>query len=168
MSKSLGFTDPKTLLNSGNVVFKGAQEESASVAARIAEAIAGSHPFTANVVGLTLAEFEEVIDSNPFPVKEADSPRFLVAFTARPELLDPLQDLLACSWGDERIAVRGRAAFLSMPGGVADSELRKAFEKATRDAATARNWATVLKLQNLAELAFCKGPEDRPVAKVLT
>lgn len=144
--EDLGFTDPKTLLNSGNVVFRGRAATTDKIAAELYDAIAASHSFTANVVVLLSDELDEVIAANPFPHESLDHSRLLVAFVASPDKLLPAQELARGSWKGEEIAVRGRAAFLWLPQGVADSELAKEFGKVTRDAATARNWATVLKI----------------------
>ena len=147
----IGFSDPKTLLNSGNVVFRGSDAAPDKIASKLFDAIAGSHPFTANVVVLEHGELNEVIDANPFPHETLDHSRLLVAFAASPDKLLPAEELSEGSWDGEEIAIRGRAAFLWLPQGVADSELTKVFWKATGDAATARNWATVLKIKAVAE-----------------
>jgi uncharacterized protein (DUF1697 family) len=121
------------------------------VADSIFKAIADSHQFSANVVVLTFDDLKRIIGSNPFPHETLDHSRHLVAFTAAPDDLKPAEPLTEQNWDGEEIEIRGIAAFLWMPRGVADSELRKGFEKATRDAATARNWATVLKIRAAAE-----------------
>lgn len=148
--EGLGFTEARTILNSGNIVFRGAAAKNETVAARICEAIADSHTFTANVVVLTRSDLESVIESNPFPHQTLDHSRLLVAFAPSPDDLRRAEELSEGSWNGEEIAVRGRAAYLWLPPGVADSVLAKEFGKVTRDAVTARNWATVLKLQALA------------------
>jgi uncharacterized protein (DUF1697 family) len=149
--EDLGFADPKTLLNSGNVVFRGRAAAPDKVASRLYDAIAASHSFTANVVVLLRGELEEVIAANPFPHETLDHSRLLVAFATSPDKLLPAEALSEGQWKGEKIAIRGRAAFLWLPQGVADSELAKEFGKVTRDAATARNWATVLKIRAAAE-----------------
>lgn len=148
--EDLGFSDPKTLLNSGNVVFRGNAAPTDEVAAKLYDAIAETHPFTANVVVLEHSELEDVIAANPFPHETLDHSRMIVAFAASPDKLLPAEELSDGSWNGEEIAVRGRSAFLWLPRGVADSELTKVFWKATGDAATARNWATVLKIRAAA------------------
>lgn len=146
----LGFTDLKTILNSGNVIFRGDSGEPGTIAGTIADAVESSRGFTANVVVVTLPEIEKIVAANPFEMESADPSRLLVAFAADAADLEPAGSLAEDDWNDERIAVQGSAAFLSVPGGVADSVLVKAFEKATRGSATARNWATVLKIRDAA------------------
>jgi len=148
--EDLGFTDPKTLLNSGNVVFRGLAPSTDEIASRLFDAIAESHPFSANVVVLNLSELDEVISANPLPHETLDHSRLIVAFVASPDSLRPAESLSEGSWNGEEIAVRGRAAYFWLPEGVANSELTKEFWKVTGDAATARNWATVLKIKAAA------------------
>lgn len=61
--------------------------------------------------------------------------------------LDKAEALLGETWEPEAIALGSRAAYLWCPDGIIQSKLLKAFSRATGDAATTRNWATVLKLQ---------------------
>jgi len=52
-------------------------------------------------------------------------------------------------WAPEAMAVGTRVAYLWCPKGVAASRVSRAVTQALGDAATARNWATVLKLVTL-------------------
>jgi uncharacterized protein (DUF1697 family) len=55
--------------------------------------------------------------------------------------------MLEQTWEPDALAVTANAAYLWCAAGVLDSKLSQAFARATRDAVTARNWTTVLKLQ---------------------
>jgi uncharacterized protein (DUF1697 family) len=62
-----------------------------------------------------------------------------------------LEPLMSSDWGDETLALGSRAAYLYCAHGVTDSKLGKAVMRALKDALTTRNWATMLKVQTLAE-----------------
>jgi uncharacterized protein (DUF1697 family) len=118
----LGYTDVRTLLNSGNVVFRTTWDDMGAIAGKLAAALADRFGFPVPVVVLDAEELDTVIAENTLLRPHDDPSRFLVAFVDDPRC----------------------------PGGVADSELLKAFTRTTVDAATARNWSTVLKLQAAA------------------
>lgn len=150
--EGLGFSEVRTLLNSGNVVFQATRPNMVKVAAAIEEAIAARFGFPVTVVVLTGKDLNEIIAENPMPQAGAASSKFVVAFVADGDMLDSVRPLLAQEWAPETIALGRNAAYLWCANGINDSKLVKAFTRATGDAATARNWATVLKLQALAAL----------------
>ena len=61
----LGYGDPRTLLNSGNVVFDAGREAAGKVAARIEEGMAAKLKVSARVTVLTGADFATVVEENP-------------------------------------------------------------------------------------------------------
>ncbi|MHB8868076.1 MAG: DUF1697 domain-containing protein [Thermoleophilia bacterium] len=176
----LGYTDVRTLLNSGNVVFsapgdaasstaaKGANRgpagtprvaadstsgvPSAEVGAQLETALADQLGVAARIVVITAAELDEVVAGNRLSPVALDPSRLLVAFVADPAHLSRLEPLIEREWAPEALAVGGRAAYLWCPDGVATSPLVKAVGEALGDAVTMRNWATVLKLQHLTGL----------------
>ncbi len=150
----LGCSDVRTLLNSGNVVFSCSSSKRGEIAAQIEKALAAKTGVSARVVVLTGEELAEVVDANPL-VKIADnSSRLLVGIIARPEDRKKLADIARQDWGGERIAFAGRGAsravYMWMPKGVIESRLNQAVGKALGDGVTARNWATMLKLNEMA------------------
>lgn len=143
----LGFTQVHTLLNSGNVVFEAPRPQARALAAAIRAGIAAQFGFEMPVVVLSAAELDDIVAANPLRVVATDASRHLVAFFADAAGLQAAQALLARPWADDALAVGSRAAYLWCAAGVIESPLSQAFSRATGEAATARNWATVLKLQ---------------------
>lgn len=133
--EGLGHRDVRTLLASGNAVFRGGRPS----ARRIEEAVRERTGTSAPVVLLRAAELREVVEQNPLDVP--DPKRFLVAFPLGPLPAAPPAD------GGARVAAGPRALYLDLPDGVRNA--RSARDVA--DAVTTRNWATVLKLLELAE-----------------
>jgi len=142
----LGFSEIKTYVNSGNVVFSGRKASPAKVEKAIA-AVAG---WDVPVVLRTQAELSAVLEANPLGDVASNASRYLVSFAdaridaAKAADLDP--DALA----PEAFAIRGREAYLWLPNGVQRSPLAKAInEKRFGVRLTARNWRTVEKLTAL-------------------
>ena len=146
--KAEGFTDPRTLLNSGNVVFAGAKHPFPRLAARLESAIETRAGFRPHVVVVDAAWVDTVIRENP--LTQADNPaRLLVGFVQDTDRLQSLGELTSRDWGSEALAVGSRAVYIWMPEGILESRVLS--EVATRIGPwiTTRNWTTVLKLQAL-------------------
>ena len=71
-----------------------------------------------------------------------------MAFVKSAAVLGKAKPLLKERWKPEAIALGAGAAYLWCPDGVIESKLAPAFARATGDAATSRNWSTVLKLRD--------------------
>ena len=148
--ESLGHTEVQTLLNSGNVVFEAKRAVPTRLATALSAEIARGLGLEVPVVVLSAAELDAAIERNPLLAQAVDASRHLLAFAGESAALDPARALLARPWAPDALAVDGRVAYLWCAAGVLDSPLSQAFARATGSAATARNWATVLKLQAAA------------------
>lgn len=145
--ESLGFTRVRTVLNSGNVLFDAPRPNPARIVGLIEKAIIERCGFSASVVVIKGADLEAVIAGNLLPDAVAEPSRFLVAFAAVPAKLAQAKPLLTEVWEPEAFGLGKQVAYLWCANGILDSKLLKAFARATADAMTTRNWATVLKLQ---------------------
>lgn len=151
---ALGFDDPRTLLNSGNVVFGSRDHDPAAAAALIEVAVLSRLGVASAVTVLDAARLAAIIDGNPLASSTPDHSR-LLAFTLPGQrehaLLSPL---LAQDWGADRLALGDAAAYVACPGGVLDSKLATAVTRLLGAHTTARNWNTFTKLH-----ALCSAPE---------
>jgi uncharacterized protein (DUF1697 family) len=135
--EAAGFKRVRTHLQSGNVVLDGTGDIVAAIRAII----------DVPVVVRTQADLEAAIAANPFTAEAAENPKALqVTFTDATPDLARLESLLS---GAERVAVVGANVYSWHPDGMARSKLALAVTPA-KAAATARNWNTVLKLEELA------------------
>jgi len=148
--EGLGFSEVRTLLNSGNVVFQTARPSVGKIAASIAAAIENEFGFTVPVVVLTARELNAIVAENVLHQGTVDPSKLLVAFVASRSTLARAKPLLAESWAPDAISIGSKAAYLWCANGVIQSKLAQAFSRATGEGATTRNWATVLKLQAAA------------------
>jgi uncharacterized protein (DUF1697 family) len=142
----LGFSEIKTYVNSGNVVFDGPKASLAKVEKAIAEVAGWEVP----VVLRTQEELADVLAANPLGDVADNASRYLVLFAdaridpKKAAGLDPEQ------LAPEAFAIRGREGYLWLPNGVQSSPLAKAFtEKRFGVRLTGRNWRTVEKLSAL-------------------
>jgi len=149
--EGLGYTDVRTLLNSGNVVFSASRGATAAIAAAIEKAIVARFGFSAAVVVVTAKELEAIVAADPLSKVAANPSRYLVAFVSDRSKLANTRQLSAQNWAPEALALGQRAGYLWCANGINESKLALAFYRATREAATMRNWATVLKLRALAQ-----------------
>jgi len=152
--ESLGYVGVRTLLNSGNVVFTaagGAARGTVEAAARIEERLAARVGVASRVTVLTAAELADVVAANPLLEVAGDPSRLLVAiFNSRADR-ERLEPLLGEDWSPDRLAACDRAAYLWCQQGLLTSPLAMRFGRELRDGATSRNWATILKLNALAQ-----------------
>jgi len=146
--EGLGHQDVRTLLSSGNVIFRAARGRAGALAQAIQDSLAGELGIRANVIVITAADVAAVIRENPLPLLASRQPsRFLVGFLPRPALLAELEPLAGSAFADERFAVGRKAAYLFCANGVLESQLLMEFSRLTEGTATTRNWSTVLKLE---------------------
>jgi uncharacterized protein (DUF1697 family) len=146
----LGSTHVRTLLNSGNVLFRSKRPNVAKLAASIEAAISLKCGFSAAVAVITAEHLERIIGENPLLKLATDHSRHLVAFVQHPKFLDPLRLMLTETWTPDSLSIGSRAAYLWCAAGILESELNLAFARKAGATITTRNWATVLKLQAAA------------------
>jgi uncharacterized protein (DUF1697 family) len=141
-----GFLDVRTLLNSGNAVFRGQSQAPVEVAKALEADIAGHFGFSVAVMVVTAAELTLIAAQNPLAESFADASKGLVGFVAESASLHRFDDLAAQVWEPEALAVGRQAVYLWCPGGVIESKASKAVDKVAGGTVTLRNWATVGKL----------------------
>jgi len=149
MMESLGYREVRTLLNSGNVVFRSSKANEDAVT-RIEQALVKKLQVSSKVTVLTASELTTAVDENPLLKVATDPTRLLVAVLRDPADRKKLLPLAKQDWGKGSLAVGARVAYLWCPNGILDCPVASAVNKVLRDAVTARNWATFLKLHALA------------------
>jgi len=150
MMESLGYREVRTLLNSGNVVFRSSKANEDAVT-RIEQALVKKLQVSSKVTVLTASELTTAVDENPLLKVATDPTRLLVAVLRDPADRKKLLPLAKQDWGKESLAVGARVAYLWCPNGILDSPAATAVNKVLGDSVTARNWATMLKLRALAQ-----------------
>ena len=149
----LGFTDVRSYVQSGNVLFKSRAAGSAKLAGRIEDAIEQKWGFRPAVILRTLAEMAAVVETNPFDGRDDVAPNHLaVIFLGAAPAAKAVQSITAMSWAPEEVRLAGRELFIHFPNGMGQSKLApNSLEKILNTAGTARNWNTVTKLLAMAK-----------------
>ena len=137
--------DVRTVLNSGNVVFRTRPGTRAGAGA-IERSLADATGIRARVVLLHADELGAALVEDPLEKHSAEPARRLVMFFAAPAARRAAEIVAKEDFGAERIAFGAKAAHLLLPNGVAESPLMRALERAVDGSATARNWATLQKI----------------------
>jgi uncharacterized protein (DUF1697 family) len=146
----LGFDNVRSLLNSGNVVFGGAQVDPAEAAAMIEEALVLKLGVASRVTVLEQAQLAAIVADNPLVELASDPARlmvFVVGAAARRQLVAPLTQE---DWAPEALALGRHAVYAWCPAGVLASRVVVSLNKLLGDETTARNWSTISKLHALA------------------
>lgn len=148
--ESLGFTDVKTLLASGNVVFTADDKDAAALEQKLHDALAKQTGLKSEIFVRSPEEMAAIVAANPFPGATAERPSFVVVtFHRTPVDQAKLVRLAEIHDGPERIHALGRELYIDFPEGQARSVLHPAMGKAKLDpVTTARNWNTVLKIRD--------------------
>lgn len=142
MCESLGFTEVKTYIASGNVVFSSKHSRQA-VKAALESRLAAYAGKKVPVFVRTAAELEAVLHNNPFGDRD---PRFTVAIMVDEKLpKDALADV-AGQADDEELRIGKEEIYVYYGSGMARSKLR--IPAASRG--TARNMNTIRKMVELA------------------
>jgi uncharacterized protein (DUF1697 family) len=148
----LGFDDARSLLQSGNLVFRGAARKPAELERALAAAVQSRLGMRSDVMVRTVPDWDGIVAGNPFPDEaERDPSHVLVLFltgSASAEAVAALQGAIA---GREIVRGSGRQIYAYYPDGIGRSKLTlPAIEAALGTRATGRNWNTVLKIAALA------------------
>jgi uncharacterized protein (DUF1697 family) len=147
--EGLGYSNVRTLLNSGNVVYTSPGVAPGDSAARIEQALATELGVSARVTVLASAELAAAVAENPLLEVADDPTRLLVSVFRHPADRSKLESLLKQDWAPERLALGERVAYLWCAGGILESRVAEAVGRALGDGVTSRNWATVMKLHAL-------------------
>lgn len=148
--EGLGYSDVRTVLNSGNVVFSAPGETADRAAHRIEAALPGALGVASKVTALTAETLAAIVAENPLKVGAGSPSRLLVVFLNKASDRSRLDSLVDHDWAPDILGLGPRAAYLWCPQGFLVSRLAESAGRALGPAATTRNWGTVMKLHALA------------------
>ena len=155
---TLKLRNPRTYIQSGNVVFRSPETDPAKLATRLESAIEKRCGFRPSVMVRTAAEMRDVVARNPFADrKDLDPAKLVVFFMAMQPNPEVSQKVTAISVGSEEIRADGRELYIYFPDGQGRSKLPPTLDRTLKLPATARNWNTVNKLLDLAEAPDSEG-----------
>jgi uncharacterized protein (DUF1697 family) len=144
----LGFEDPRSLLQSGNLVF-GSRQTGAALEALLEREAVAKLGYATDFIIRTADEWRTLIAANPMPRMAQDDPSHLVVMPlkAAPGAAQ-LAALREAIRGRETAELVGRDLYLAYPDGIGESKLTIAvIERKLGTRGTGRNWNTMKKLE---------------------
>jgi uncharacterized protein (DUF1697 family) len=150
---SLKLQDPRTYVQSGNVVFKTKEKSTPQLAKKIQSAIQKKFGCCPDVILRTTDELRKAIEASPFADRPNLEPgKVLVNFLhAEPPreaagAFDKFKDY------PEEVHLKGRELYIYFPNGAGKSKLPwSSIEKLLKVTGTARNWNSVTNMLKMAE-----------------
>lgn len=153
LCESLKLRDAQTYVQSGNVIFRTDEKDTAKLRKRIADAIEKKCGFRCEVITRTTAELKDAIARNPFAKRRGIEPnRLLVTFLAGDPGDDAREKLRALETTPEEVRIDGREMYIHYPNGMARPKVSAAtLERILKVSGTGRNWNSVTKMLEIAE-----------------
>ena len=148
--ESIGLADVRTLLQSGNVLFRSGLTDRQRLVKRIMQELERRFDLQVDVILRTLAEVASIVDRGPVLSPRADKSKLLVMFLSA--VPGAAAQAALRKWHKDKelkelLELRGPEIYLYYPDGVGRSKLTGAVIESKLDTAgTARNWNTLLKL----------------------
>lgn len=148
--ESLGLADVRTLLTSGNVLFRSNLTDRRALVKRISQEIERQLHLKIEVILRTLAEVATIVERGPVLSPRADSRKLQVMFLSA--VPDAAAQAALLKWHkskelNEMLELRGPEIYLYYPDGIGRSKLTSAvIEGKLELSGTARNWNTLEKL----------------------
>lgn len=147
---TLGWDAVRTYIQSGNVVFE-AKGEAAALEAALEQAIANRFGLSIPVIVRPVRQWPVYIGGNPFPhAAEAEPNRLMLCLSKARPAPDCAEALQARAKDGEQVRLVGDALYIHFPGGAGSSKLSPSLiDRLVGSPVTARNWRTVLTLQEM-------------------
>ncbi|HNR85491.1 MAG TPA: DUF1697 domain-containing protein, partial [Taishania sp.] len=148
-----GFSNVRTYIQSGNVLFSSEQTNTSELEQLIATQIEKEFGFQVPVLILTHLELQQIVENNPFLNDETKNPAFLhITFLASTPVEDAIDQLTIKKAEQEAFLLTQNALYLYCPNGYGNTKLTNNFiESKLKVQATTRNWKTTLELLKMAE-----------------
>ncbi len=151
LAESLGLDDARTLLQSGNLVFRAAERATAGLERDLEQATRKRLKLEIDFMVRTAEEWQAIVAANPFAREaQADPGHLLVLCLKSAPVATAVKALADAIPGRERMKARARELYVYFPDGVGTSKLTPALmDRKLGVRGTGRNWNTVLKLEAL-------------------
>ncbi len=148
----VGMKDARSLLQSGNLVFRSDASTTEKLEELLQDAAAKRLGLKTDFFVRSARDWKAIVAANPFPAEAKRDPSHLVVMFLKEApsraSVTALQKVIS---GREVVRARGREAFITYPDGIGRSRLTTSLiEKTLGTRGTGRNWNTVVKLGVLA------------------
>jgi uncharacterized protein (DUF1697 family) len=156
MYQSLKLEGARTYVQSGNVIFRTREKNTAKLATKIQDAIEKTFKCRPDVILRTTEELKRAAAATPFASSRQLEPgKILVSFLAAEPAADTrarLAALVKAKSYPEELHLVGRELYIYFPNGAGKSKLPwSQLERLVNVTGTARNWNSVLAMLEIAE-----------------
>ena len=148
--ETMGLSKVKTYIQSGNVVFES-NEEADKLCQRIEQQINTTFGFPVPVILRTSKEWEQIIDSCPYPVETLlEGENVHLTLLSEIPSQEALNQLTKFQSDIDQYHVQGKEIYLFFRQSFRDSKLPLQFQK-LGVSSTIRNWKTTVKLATMTK-----------------
>jgi uncharacterized protein (DUF1697 family) len=151
--ESLRFREPRTYVQSGNIVFRTKEKNATKLAQMIQEGIGKKFGFRPEVILRTIGELKQSLAANPFRTRRGIEPsKLLITFLSAEPAPEAQADIRNLKVNREELHLIGRELYIYFPDGIGKSKVPwPSVEKLLKVTGTARNLNSVVKMLEIAE-----------------
>lgn len=151
--ESLRLENPRTYVQSGNVIFRTKEKKPDQLCKKIQDAIEKKCKCRPEVILRTTEEMRKAVAASPFADRPQLEPgKILVTFLAAEPPREAQANLAKFKQYPEEVHLQGRELYIYFPNGAGKSKLPwSSVEKLFKVSGTARNWNSVTKMLAMAE-----------------
>lgn len=153
LCESLGFTNVKTYIQSGNVVMQYPNVESNSeISNMLTQAIAKKFSYEVESVVLTIQRLKTIIEESPFlNIDNIDLSRCYITYLQTVPDMSRIEQLETIEYNSDKMIFKNDVVYVYCPGGYGKTKFSNTFiESKLKVSATTRNWKTTNTLLELA------------------
>ena len=150
---SLGYSDVKTYIQSGNVIFLTSEVDNKNIETQISNEIFKVCGFDVKVVVRNVEEFTKIIDEcNFINIQSIDTKNLYISVLAEPSLVSDYTKIEKIRQIKESIYITDEAVYIYCPDGYRNTKLNNNFlEKVLKVNITTRNWNSMKEILILAK-----------------
>jgi uncharacterized protein (DUF1697 family) len=151
--QALKFTNVKTYIQSGNVVFQDKGKDPRALEKKIEKKIRDTFGFDVPVLVLNARTLPAILKNNPYLKKKGgDTSKLYLTFFNQQYDQKTVDTLSASDYGGDEFHVKDQVIYLHLPNNYGNTKLNNNFfESKLKITATTRNWKTMNELLRLAE-----------------
>jgi uncharacterized protein (DUF1697 family) len=150
LMQQLGFSDVKSYIQTGNVVFRSHHTNSDELGKQISARIKQHFGFAPQILILTQKEMEAAVAANPFPEAVTDGKTLHLFFLISPAQAPQLSRINEIQGPNEQFTLKDQVFYLYAPDGIGRSKLAANIGKLLGVSVTARNWNSACRILEIA------------------
>jgi uncharacterized protein (DUF1697 family) len=147
--QSLGYTDVRTHLQSGNAIFSTPRRKPDAIEQEVSSRIKQVFGMEVAVLVRSAAELAAVVEANPFVARGAKANDLHATFLSAAPSPAKIATVDPDAGAPDEFAIGTRVIYVCLPNGVIGSRLPN-WERVFGVRATTRNWNTTTRLRDLA------------------